>query len=116
LTLSLVSCPLLPWRTTSAATGDSYHVYSSSPLPASDRVQGVGYSESNVETDAVALQLETSMADLELETDATTRESETDAAGLELEIDVPQETSKQGRYLADSEWSMSKQLLMGQYQ
>jgi hypothetical protein len=81
--------------------GDSYHIHSSSPLPVSDQVQGAGYSESEVETDAAALQLETSTADLELETNVTALELETDAAGLELEIDVPQETSKQERYSFD---------------
>jgi hypothetical protein len=81
--------------------GDSYHIHSSSPLPASDQVQGAGYSESEVETDTAALQLETSTDDLELETNITALELETDAAGLELEIDVPQETSKQERYSVD---------------
>jgi hypothetical protein len=54
-----------------------------------------------VETDATALQLETSVADLELEMDTIALELETYAASLELEADVPQETSKQERYLAD---------------
>jgi hypothetical protein len=81
--------------------GDSYHIHSSSPLSASDQVQGAGYSESEVETDAAALQLETSTADLELDTNVTALELETDVAGLELEIDVPQETSKQERYSVD---------------
>jgi hypothetical protein len=81
--------------------GDSYHIHSLSPLPASDQVQGAGYSESEVETDTAALQLETSTDDLELETNVTALELETDAAGLELEIDVPQETSKQERYSVD---------------
>jgi hypothetical protein len=92
---------LLPWRTSSAAAGDSYHVHSSSPLVASDQVQGVGYYESEVETDVAALQLETSAACLKLEKDATALELEADAAGLELERDVPRETSKQERYSAD---------------
>jgi hypothetical protein len=80
--------------TSSAATADSCHVHSSSPLAASDQVQAVGYSESEVETDA---------ADLELETDATTVELGTDAVDLDLETetDVYQEISKQERYLAD---------------
>jgi hypothetical protein len=81
--------------------GDSFHIHSSSPLPASDQVQGVGYSESEVETDAAALQLETPVTDLKLEMDATALELEIDTTDLELEIDVPQETSKQERYLAD---------------
>jgi hypothetical protein len=92
---------LLPWRTSSAAAGDSYHVHSSSPLAASDQVQGVGYYESEAETDAAALQLETSAACLKLEKDATALELEAGAAGLELERDVPRETSKQERYSAD---------------
>jgi hypothetical protein len=92
---------LLPWRTSSAAAGDSYHIHSSSPLPTSNQVQGAGYSKSEVETDVAALQLETSVADLKLETDATVLELEADTAGLKLETDVPQETSKQERYWAD---------------
>jgi hypothetical protein len=108
----------LSWTESSAATGDSCHVHSSSPLPASDQVQGLGYSESEVETDTATLQLETSAVTLELETDAADLELETDAAGLELEMnaptlkmettldlkmetDVPQGLSKQERYLAD---------------
>jgi hypothetical protein len=54
-------------------------------LPASDLVQGARYSESEVETDEVALELETVTTDLELEADV---------AGLELETDMPQETLK----------------------
>jgi hypothetical protein len=46
--------------------GDSCHVHSSS--------QGMGYFESEVETDTTALQLETYVAALELETDASTLE------------------------------------------
>jgi uncharacterized membrane protein YkoI len=91
---------LLPWRTSSAAAGDSYHIHSSSPLPASDQEQGAGYSESEVETNMAALQLETSMTELKLETDTTALELEADATGIELETDVPQETSKQKRYSA----------------
>jgi hypothetical protein len=52
-------------------------------------VQGEGYSESEVENDATALQLKTFVADLELETDTTALEFEADAASLELETDVP---------------------------
>jgi hypothetical protein len=48
-------------------------------------VQGVRYSESEVETDVTALQLETYVADLELEMDRTTLEFLIDVAGLELE-------------------------------
>jgi hypothetical protein len=70
-------------------------------LPASDQVQGVGYSGSEVETYTASLQLETSAAGLKLEMDTTALELDTDTTGLELEIDVPQETSKQERYLAD---------------
>jgi hypothetical protein len=60
-----------------------------------------GYSESEVEIDTAALQLDTSVADLKLETDATTLELEADTTVLELETNVPQETSKQERYLAN---------------
>jgi hypothetical protein len=56
---------------------------------------------SQVETNTTALQLETSAADLELEMDATALKLEADMAGLKLETYVPQETSKQERYLAD---------------
>jgi hypothetical protein len=91
----------LPWRTSSAALGDSYHVHSSLHLPASNQVQGAGYSKPEVETDTAALQLETSVADLKLEMDATALELEADTSGLKLETDVPQETSKQERYWAD---------------
>jgi hypothetical protein len=80
---------------------DSYHVHSSSPLHASDQLQGAGYSESEVETNRATLQLETSMADPKLEMDATALELEADVTGLELETDVPQETSKKERYSAD---------------
>jgi hypothetical protein len=102
----------------STALGDSCHIHSSSPLPLSDQVHGLGYTKSEVETDKAAIQLETSTVTLELETDATALELKTDAAGLELEmnartleldktlylemeIDVPQGLSKQERYLAD---------------
>jgi hypothetical protein len=54
--------------------GDSSHVHSSSPLAASDQVQGAGYSKSEVETNLAALQLENSVTDLELEIDVTTLE------------------------------------------
>jgi hypothetical protein len=91
----------LPWRTSFAATGDSYHVHSSLPLPTSNREQGAGYSEFEVESDAATLQLKSSVADLELETDATALELEADVASLQLETDVPHETSKQERYSAD---------------
>jgi hypothetical protein len=50
--------------------GDSCHVHSSSPLPVSNQVQGMGYSKSEVETGMVVLQLETSAAAFELETSA----------------------------------------------
>jgi hypothetical protein len=96
--------------------GHSCHVHSSSPLPAFDQVQGAGYSVSKLETEVAALQFETSAADLELEMDTTALELEADTIGLELKIDVPQETSKQERYSANSEWPTLKLLLMGQYQ
>jgi hypothetical protein len=35
--------------------GDSCHIHSPLPLPASDHMQGVGYSKSEVDTDAAAL-------------------------------------------------------------
>jgi hypothetical protein len=38
-------------------------------LPAADQVQGIGYFESEVETDMAVLQLETFAAALELEMD-----------------------------------------------
>jgi hypothetical protein len=79
----------LSWREPSIAAGDSCHIDSLSPLHASNQVQGLGYSESEVETDAAALQLETSTTALELETDAVALELETDAAGLELETNAP---------------------------
>jgi hypothetical protein len=89
--------------TSFTAAGDSCHVHSLLPLPASDQVNRAEYSESKVETDMAALQLETSMVDLELETDAIALELEPDTTGLELEtepdaldlemeIDMPQET------------------------
>jgi voltage-gated potassium channel Kch len=73
---------------------------------ASDQVQGVGYSEPEVETFVAALELETSLTTLELEMEATaielemnvaTLELETNAAALELEMEtnVSQEISKQ---------------------
>jgi hypothetical protein len=64
----MVSCPLFPWTTSSAAVADSCHIHSLSPLATSDQVQGVGYSESEVETDATNLELETDAATLKLET------------------------------------------------
>jgi hypothetical protein len=70
-------------------------------LVASNQVQGAGYSESKVEANAGALQLETFAADLKLEADATALELEVDTAGLKFKTDMPQETSKQERYLAD---------------
>jgi hypothetical protein len=86
-----------------AAAGDSCHVHSSSPLPVSDQVQGVGYTKSEVETDAAALELETFTTTLELEMNTAALELEIDAAALDLEIetDVPQEVSKQERYSTD---------------
>jgi hypothetical protein len=96
----------------SAAMGDSCHIHSLSPLPALDQLQAMVYSESEVETDAAALQLETSMTTVELEMDTTALELETSmtaleletyiaALDLEMETDVPHELSKQERYSAD---------------
>jgi hypothetical protein len=98
--------------TSSAAMTDSCHVHSLSPLSASDQVQGAGYSEFEVKTDASTLKLEASTTALELEMDVTTLELEmnvsalkleTDTTALDLEIgiDVPQEILKQERYSAD---------------
>jgi hypothetical protein len=86
--VSIVACHLLSWMKSSAAAGDSCHVHSSSLLPASDQLQGMGYSESEVETDTSALQLETSMTALELETDAAALELETSVTALELQTSV----------------------------
>jgi hypothetical protein len=82
---------------------DSYHVHSSSPLAAADLVQGVGYSESEVEADVSDLELETNAASLGLETDAAALKLETYATVLDLETEtyVSQEISKQERYSAD---------------
>jgi hypothetical protein len=73
---------------------DSCHVYSSSPLAASDQVQGAGYSKSEVENDVEAA--------LKFEMDASPLELEMGASPLELgmETDVSQEISKQERYSA----------------
>jgi hypothetical protein len=62
----------------------------------SDQVQGVGYSESVVETNTFALELETDVIALELETDASTLELKADtiALKLEIEIDVSQEITE----------------------
>jgi hypothetical protein len=65
----------------------------------------MGYSESEVETDAVCLQLESSAAALELETDAAALELETDVAALnlEMETDVTQDyRSRRGIQLTRS--------------
>jgi hypothetical protein len=58
--------------------GDSCHIHFSLLLPASDQVQGAGYSESKVKTDATALELEMNAGALKLEIDA---------AALDLEMD-----------------------------
>jgi hypothetical protein len=50
-------------------------------------VQGAGYSESQVETNTVALKLETDIVALELETNMV-------ALDLKTEMDVSQEISK----------------------
>jgi hypothetical protein len=90
---------LLSWTKSSAATGDSCHVHSSLPLTASDQVQGVGNSKSEVETDVAALELETSATTLELDTNTATLELETDVATLDLEIEteLAQEISQQSQ-------------------
>jgi hypothetical protein len=82
---------------------DSCHVHSSSPLATSDQVQGMGYSESEVETDMAHLELETNAAALELETDAVALKLEIDIVVLDLETetDVAHEISKQERYSAN---------------
>jgi hypothetical protein len=82
----MVSCPLFPWTTSSAAVVDTCHIHSLLPLAAADQVQGAGYSESEVETDVVDLKLETDVAALELEMDATALEVEIDTTVLDLEI------------------------------
>jgi hypothetical protein len=122
----MVTCPLLPWTTSSAAAVDSCHVHSSSPLTTSNQVQGARYFESEVETGADAFELETNVASLKLETDAAALELEMDAGALELETDttaldleierdMSQEISKQERYSADYQWSTLKLLLLGQH-
>jgi hypothetical protein len=72
----------------SAAAGDSCHVHSSLPLPTSDQVHGMGYSESEVETGVAALQLETFVIAPELEMDTTALPLETFTTALELEMDM----------------------------
>jgi hypothetical protein len=88
--------------TSSAAAVDSSHVHSSSPLTAFDQVQGVGYFDSEVETDVTTLESET-VAALKLEKDAVPLELETDVVPLQLEteMDMSQEISKQKLYSAD---------------
>jgi hypothetical protein len=68
-------------------------------LTASDQVQGVGNSKSEVETDVAALELETSATTLELDTNTATLELETDVATLDLEIEteLAQEISQQSQ-------------------
>jgi hypothetical protein len=87
--------------TSFAVATDSCHVHSSSPLTTTDQMHGVGYSESEMETDATDLELETDTIALKLETDVIALELETDATALELETDASQEISKQERYLVD---------------
>jgi hypothetical protein len=103
----MVPSPLLPWMTSSVV------VVSSPLLPlsslaqqkrvASDQVQRMGYSKSEVDTFVAALELETSAAVLELEMDVAPLEFKTDTASLELdtETDMSQEISKQKRYSSD---------------
>jgi hypothetical protein len=67
---------------------DSCHKHSSSPLPAADLVQGAGYSESEMETEAANLKLETNAAAFELETDAAALELETNVVILHLETET----------------------------
>jgi beta-galactosidase beta subunit len=74
--------------TSSAVLVDACHVHSSSPLVVADQVQGVGYSESEAETNAADHELETDVAALELETDAVALELETDAIVLNLETET----------------------------
>jgi hypothetical protein len=57
-------------------------------------VQGAGYSESEVETDAAALELMTDAVALKLEAGMTTLK-------LETEMDMSQEILKQERYSAE---------------
>jgi hypothetical protein len=66
-------------------------------------VQGVGYSESEVETSAAALKFEADATVLELETDAAALKMEMDTVALELEMetDMSQEILKQESYSAD---------------
>jgi hypothetical protein len=83
----------------SAATVESCHLHSSSPLARQqgamfDQVQGAVYSECEVETDVASLELEMDMAALKLEMDMVTLK-------LETEMDVSQEISKQERYSVD---------------
>jgi hypothetical protein len=52
----------------------------------SDQVQGVGYSESEVEIDVVALELETSVGAPKLEMNAAALELEIDTTALDLEM------------------------------
>jgi hypothetical protein len=66
----------------SAAMGDSCHIYSLSPLPVADLVLGAGYSKCEVKTDAVTPQVEISAATLELKTDVADLKLETSVASL----------------------------------
>jgi hypothetical protein len=99
----MVSCPLFPWTISSTATVDFCHIHSSSHLAVFDQIQGAGYFESEVETDAADLELETYAAALELEMNAAALKLETDAVVLNLETvtNMYQEISKQERYSAD---------------
>jgi hypothetical protein len=63
--------------TSSTTVIDSGDVHSSSPLAAANQVQGAGYSESEVETNATDLKLGTNVATLELEMDAAALKLET---------------------------------------
>jgi hypothetical protein len=87
--------------TSFAVAADSCHVHSSSPLTTADQMHGMGYSESEMETDTTDLELETDATAFELETDTIALELETDATTLELETDASQEILKQERYSVD---------------
>jgi hypothetical protein len=97
----MVAWHLFPWTTCSTAVVPSPLLPSSSlaqqKRASSNQVQGPGYSESEVETSAAALQLHTSAATLKLETGEAPLKLEMDVAPLELEMerDVCQEISKQ---------------------
>jgi hypothetical protein len=57
----MVACPLLPCMTSSTAVHCSSSLLADQKGATSNQLQGVGYSESEVETDAATLELETDM-------------------------------------------------------